>query len=86
MGRVENPKARKHQPVPQNPLDMNTILDISPALIESDQGLSQSQFIMLPRPCLLCKRSFLRNTNYTKNFSLSPGETPNYCCLVVLEN
>ena len=43
MGRVENPKALKHQPVPQKPPVMNTILEIYPALTENDQGLSQSQ-------------------------------------------
>ena len=49
MGRVENPKDRKHQPVPQNPPDTNTILEISPALTESVQGLSQPQSCMMPR-------------------------------------
>ena len=48
MGRVAKLEARKHQPVPQNPPDMNTILEISMALIESDQGLSQSQLCVLP--------------------------------------
>ena len=42
MGRVAKPEVQKNQPVPQNPLDMNTILEISPALTESDQGISQS--------------------------------------------
>ena len=49
MGRVENPEARKHQPIPQNPLDMNTILEISPMLTKSDQVTSQSQSRALPR-------------------------------------
>ena len=41
MGRIAKPEARKCQLVPQNPLDTNTILEISLALIESVQGLSQ---------------------------------------------
>ena len=49
MGRVANPKVRKHQMVPQNPPDTNTILEISPTFIESVQGLSQPQLCMLPR-------------------------------------
>ena len=49
MGRVANPEARKHQLIPQNCPYMNTILEISLALIESDQGLSQSQLCVLPR-------------------------------------
>ena len=43
MGKVANPKAQKHQFVPQKPPDMNTILETSLTLTESDQGLSQSQ-------------------------------------------
>ena len=48
MGRVANPKGQKHQPVPQKSPDMNMILEISPMLTESDQGLSQSQSCEIP--------------------------------------
>ena len=48
MGKVANPEAQKNQPVPQNPPDTNTILEISLTLIESEEGISQSQSCMLP--------------------------------------
>ena len=48
MGRVEKHEARKHQMVPQKAPYTNTILEISLALIENDQGLSQSQSCTLP--------------------------------------
>ena len=48
MGSVENPEARKHQPIPQNPLDTNKISKISLALTESGQGLSQPKSCMFP--------------------------------------
>ena len=48
MVRVAKPEARKHQPVPQNPLDTNNILKISLALTESGQGLSQPRSCTLP--------------------------------------
>ena len=49
MGRVAKLEARKHQPVPQNPPDTNTILEISPTLTESGQGISQPKSFMFPR-------------------------------------
>ena len=48
MGKVANPGSRKHQLVPQNPPDMNKLLEISLALTESGQGLSQPQSCMFP--------------------------------------
>ena len=49
MGRVAKPKAQKHQPVPQNPLDTNKILEISLALRGSGHGISQPQSCVFPR-------------------------------------
>ena len=47
MGRVENIEAQKHQPVPQNPPSTNKTMEISLALTESGQGLSQPQLCTL---------------------------------------
>ena len=49
MGMVAKLESQKHQSVPQNPPDMNKILEIYLTLIESDQGLSQPQLFTLPR-------------------------------------
>ena len=49
MGRVTDPEAQNHQLVPQNPPDTNNILEISLALTESGQGLSQPQSCTFPR-------------------------------------
>ena len=49
MGMVAKPEAQNHQLVPQNPPYMNKILEISLALTESGQGISQPQSCTLPR-------------------------------------
>ena len=71
MGRVEKLEVQKHQLVPQNPPDMNTILEISPALIESDQGIypnhNRVQCLMLES----CVRGASRETLIIPRISLS---------------
>ena len=49
IGMVTKTEAQKHQSVPQNPPDMHTVVEISLALIESGQGISQPQSCTLPR-------------------------------------
>jgi len=53
---------------------MNTILEISSVLLSYDQGhpiINRSHCLVLNS----LVRGDLRNTNYTRNFTLSPGQT-----------